>query len=202
MWLGLQDQQTPSPVLLTTPPGSLRGPGALPQLAQRAFSVVATLRILSGFLLTYKLVSCFLSRDLIALVLPETKTWEAADLRGQQPCSPYLGPSGFGADLLPVPRFAPQSFRTPISPVIVAGPLLEVSPLSLVPTSLLWAYTNFPTSWPSSPLVWSLTLDPPLTLAFSYRTHLTPVLMFRESGITKPKQNPEILYLFLWGFFV
>lgn len=179
MWLGLQDQQTPSPVLLTTPPGSLRGPGALPQLAQRAFSVVATLRILTGFLLTYKLVSCFLSRDFIALVLPETKTREAADLRGQQPCSPCLGPSGFGADLLPVPS---PELQDPHLTCHCCGPIsgsISSESGAYLSSVGLHQLPYLPALQPSRLVP---DFGPPLTLAFSYRTHPTPVLMFHGSG--------------------
>lgn len=52
------ERPPPPPALLTTHPRPLRGPGALPRLAQKPFSVVATPKILTGFPLTYKLVSC------------------------------------------------------------------------------------------------------------------------------------------------
>lgn len=92
-WITRIHRRTPCPSH-PLPKGLQRAPCSCPdgtfrleilKLAQEAFSGVFTLRSLTGCPLTYKPVSSFLSRDLIALVLPESKRRETADLRGQQP---------------------------------------------------------------------------------------------------------------------
>lgn len=102
------------------------------------------------YLLTYKLVSCFLSRDLIALVLPESKTQETADLRGQQLGTPVSGTPRLWNK--PALGSFPQAPRDPGLSCHCYSPVLGTSPRCPVPTSLLWACISSPAF---SPRLWS-----------------------------------------------
>lgn len=102
------------------------------------------------YLLTYKLVSCFFSRDLIALVLPESKTQETADLRGQQLGTPVSGTPRLWNK--PALGSFPQAPRDPGLSCHCYSPVLGTSPRCPVPTSLLWACISSPAF---SPRLWS-----------------------------------------------
>lgn len=175
------DRPPPPPALLTTHPRLLRGPGALPRLAQKPFFVVATPKILTGFPLTYKLVSCFLSRDRIGLVFPESETQEAADFKGQQPGSPVSGtPRLWSKSALK--SSPPRAFGTPISPVT-----LQVH------------FRKYRLAVWCPPLCCGLASAPPLpTLQLQDSPHPSSQVSWVRKN--QALGSLEVLYLFSWVF--